>query len=67
MKHLQDTEEAEHLDWVPYETVHWRDEIVEAEFGIPKVHDGHHVEVSAHHKEIVAEKVDLSLAFAYVA
>ena len=67
MKHLQDTEEAEHLDRVPYEIIHLWDEIVEAESGVTQVHDGDHVDVSAQHEEVVAEEVDLSLAFAYVA
>ena len=67
MKHLQDTEEAEHLNRVSYEIVNCWDEIVEAELGVTQVHDGDHVDVSAHHEEVVAEEVDLSLAFTYVA
>ena len=67
MKDLQDTKEVEHLDRVSYKVIHHWDEIIEAELGVTQVHDGDHVDVSAHHKEIVAEKVDLSLAFAYVA
>ena len=66
MKDLQDTEEAEHLDRVPYQVIHRWDEIIEAELGVTQVHDGNHVDVSAHHEEIVAEEVDLPLAFAYV-